>query len=346
MELWRSGVRIGESLAAARHRAGLTVAQVSEQTRIRETIIREIEGGDFSACGGDFYARGHIRSIARAVGADPGPLIAEYDAVHRAPGVLSAVSLDELLRPARAPGEGGSPARASWVRRLPGTAVLGLALLIALGFLAFAFLPGLLHSSAAAPATGRHVTAPHQAGQVTANPVPKTNQRAASPARPAGSPAPTASPSPAARPLAPVNAVAFGASGPDQGDNPQLASLAIDHNPATAWQTDWYTTARFGNLYPGTGLLLDMGGTVTVTAARITLGSSPGAGFQVRVGATPSLADLPPAARARSASGTVRLQFTTPVRGRYVLIWFTRLPADSAGTFQASVHNVELDVAG
>ena len=62
---------IGDALAQARSQAGLTVAQVSERTRIRETIIRGIEHDDFSACGGDFYARGHIRSIARAVGTDP-----------------------------------------------------------------------------------------------------------------------------------------------------------------------------------------------------------------------------------------------------------------------------------
>ena len=55
---------IGESLADARRQAGLTVTQVSQQTRIRESIIRDIEQGDFAASGGDFYARGHIRSIA------------------------------------------------------------------------------------------------------------------------------------------------------------------------------------------------------------------------------------------------------------------------------------------
>jgi transcriptional regulator with XRE-family HTH domain len=88
---------IGESLAAARHRAGLSAAQVSERTRIRETIISGIESGDYSACGGDFYARGHIRAIAKAVGADAEPLIQEYDSLHRAPGAVSAVSLEELL---------------------------------------------------------------------------------------------------------------------------------------------------------------------------------------------------------------------------------------------------------
>lgn len=76
---------IGEDLAAARRRAGLTVTQVSQRTCIRETIICGIERDDYCACGGDFYARGHIRAIARVVGADPGPLIAEYDATHRAP---------------------------------------------------------------------------------------------------------------------------------------------------------------------------------------------------------------------------------------------------------------------
>jgi len=72
-------VNIGDALAHARRQAGLTITEVSQQTRVRETIIRDIEHNDFRSCGGDFYARGHIRSIARAVGASPEPLISEYD---------------------------------------------------------------------------------------------------------------------------------------------------------------------------------------------------------------------------------------------------------------------------
>ena len=79
---------IGESLAEARRQAGLTIGQVSHQTRIRQSIIRDIEQDDFTACGGDFYARGHIRSIAAAVGSDPVPLISAYDAEHGPPGRL------------------------------------------------------------------------------------------------------------------------------------------------------------------------------------------------------------------------------------------------------------------
>jgi transcriptional regulator with XRE-family HTH domain len=78
-------VTIGGALAEARGQAGLTIRQVSDRTRIRETIIRDIERDDYAACGGDFYARGHIRAIARVVGTDPVPLIAEYDAAHAPP---------------------------------------------------------------------------------------------------------------------------------------------------------------------------------------------------------------------------------------------------------------------
>jgi len=92
-------VSIGESLADARRQAGLTVTQVSQQTRIRESIIRDIEQGDFAACGGDFYARGHIRSIAGAVGADPAPLISEYDADHGPVGSMRAADVFQPSRP-------------------------------------------------------------------------------------------------------------------------------------------------------------------------------------------------------------------------------------------------------
>jgi cytoskeletal protein RodZ len=89
-------VSIGESLAEARRQAGLTVAEVSQRTRIRESIIRAIEQDDYSACGGDFYARGHIRSIAGVVGADPAPLIREYDAQH---GPLGTMRASEVFEP-------------------------------------------------------------------------------------------------------------------------------------------------------------------------------------------------------------------------------------------------------
>jgi O-antigen/teichoic acid export membrane protein len=148
-----------------------------------------------------------------------------------------------------------------------------------------------------------------------------------------------------AQALKPVSAVSFDPYGDGLGENNRLAYLAIDGNPATAWHTEWYASASFDGLKPGTGLLLDMGRTVTISTVRVLLGRLPGADFQVRVGAVASLTDLHSVAYASDAGGQVSLDLTNPARRRYVLIWFTRLPpaGASSGTFQASVRNVSLD---
>ena len=62
---------IGPMIAAARNRARLSIDTLSERTRIRPHVLECIEVDDFEACGGDFYARGHLRTLARVFGLDP-----------------------------------------------------------------------------------------------------------------------------------------------------------------------------------------------------------------------------------------------------------------------------------
>jgi len=80
-----SDATVGQALAEAREARGLSVEDVAAATRIRGTLIRAIEVDDFSHCGGDFYTRGHIRSIAHVVGIDSEPLVALYDQQHGSP---------------------------------------------------------------------------------------------------------------------------------------------------------------------------------------------------------------------------------------------------------------------
>jgi transcriptional regulator with XRE-family HTH domain len=550
----------GQALAAARREAGLTVAEVSQKTRIREAIIRGIERDDYSACGGDFYARGHIRAMARATGADPDPLIREYDAAHRGPGnaadrtdqfpvirgpfepvvapagpaayrslgnfqlvdeepdeadpagprydgeadagheptpypygtspgyrapaasrggsvsygasenygaveafgaaevygtreayegggkyftdgvddaaeshdelgdAASAHSgtsstggtdgsgrpdgyrrVDELTRdldgsykfgepheapggpyqtgapfdpggphgapggsyqtgapfdpggPHEAPGEPpsiggdrswflglteppdpGQPARPGGPTRParpagprgPGTdprrpgrwAAVTLVLLAALGLVAYFMLSNSGSTPSANSGSPSGKATSHRAGH-------------------SPSPGHTTSPPSSASPpqvFHPVSAVAFGPSGAGQGDNPQLAQLAIDRPRGTHWETDWYATARFGNLQRGTGLLLDMGHPVTITGAQVTLGPSRGADFQLRAGSAPTRGSLRTVASAANAAGVVHLHTRAPVTARYLLIWFTKLPPNPSGNFQARVYDVKV----
>ena len=83
-ELGESGVPrpepvVGQHLAAARERIGISVEALAERTRIRPHVIESIEVDDFEPCGGDFYARGHLRTLARVLGVEATELLALYD---------------------------------------------------------------------------------------------------------------------------------------------------------------------------------------------------------------------------------------------------------------------------
>ncbi|MEU5538913.1 RodZ domain-containing protein [Streptomyces sp. NPDC020362] len=95
---------VGRALQQARIAAGLTVDDVSSATSVRIAIVHAIEADDFAPCGGTVYARGHIRTLARAVRLDPAPLIAQYDAEHGgrpAPTPAAPLFEAERIRPER-----------------------------------------------------------------------------------------------------------------------------------------------------------------------------------------------------------------------------------------------------
>jgi hypothetical protein len=143
--------------------------------------------------------------------------------------------------------------------------------------------------------------------------------------------------------LTAVKATAVGPDGASDGDHPQLAPYVIDPHSATAWITHWYASAHFGNLKDGTGLLLDMGKPVTIKQVELALGGSPGfwgANLEIRIGDTPNLKGATPVAMVDGVGGWVSANLPHEVRGRYIQIWFTKLPLDSWGTFQEHVYGV------
>jgi len=317
-------VSIGATLAAARRRAGLTVSDVSQQTRVTEPIIRDIEQDDYAACGGDFYARGHIRAIARAVGEDPVPLIDEFDSAWRSEKEITAA---EAFQPSM-------PLRTRERRRVRWTAILGVLVLAVLGFASYEFFSGAGRHPAAvgsrpSPAGG-HDSPPASAPAVQGN---TASAASATPAASSPSPVPV-------RALAPASVAAFGPAGTADGDNPQNAVLAVAGNPARPWISQWYATARFGALKAGTGLLLDMGRPVTVSSVRVWLVSRSGADMELRAGSKPVPSWLPRVAGTTDAGGTVPFRLSAPVHVRYLLIWFTKLPPDNAGTYRARVYRI------
>jgi cytoskeleton protein RodZ len=120
---------VGTDIAAARKNAKLSVEQVSERTRIRAGVIKEIEQDDFTHCGGDVYARGHLRSIATVVGIDAEPLISEFDRAHGTaiPSAATVFEAETITAPRRGP---------NW------SAVMALVLVVAIGLVAIQIFRG------------------------------------------------------------------------------------------------------------------------------------------------------------------------------------------------------------
>ena len=73
---------LGSTIRDAREAAGLSIESLSESTSIRIGLLSEMENNNFSHCGGDTYARGHLRNIAAKVGINPQVFIDLYNEEH------------------------------------------------------------------------------------------------------------------------------------------------------------------------------------------------------------------------------------------------------------------------
>jgi transcriptional regulator with XRE-family HTH domain len=76
----------GAALRQERERRGLTLAAVSDRTKISPHLLRSLEGGDVSRWPGGIYRRGFIRAYAATVGLPPEPTLEEFLGLFPEPG--------------------------------------------------------------------------------------------------------------------------------------------------------------------------------------------------------------------------------------------------------------------
>ena len=121
---------------------------------------------------------------------------------------------------------------------------------------------------------------------------------------------------------------------PAGSDHPEELPLATDHSKASAWMTEHYASAAFGNLKPGTGVVFTVNGgavrTVTITLAQ------PGVSAQLFAGSRPSGT---PVATSGSAPKVWRIRLDKPVRSSSWLVWFTKLVPDGGG-YRAGIADI------
>jgi cytoskeletal protein RodZ len=73
---------LGQFMQGARESAGLSIDELASRISIRVGLLREMEDNNFIHCGGDTYARGHLRTIANHILVDPQTLLDLYNEEH------------------------------------------------------------------------------------------------------------------------------------------------------------------------------------------------------------------------------------------------------------------------
>ncbi|MFD0888526.1 serine/threonine protein kinase, partial [Streptosporangium algeriense] len=140
----------------------------------------------------------------------------------------------------------------------------------------------------------------------------------------------------------PKSAIGFDPFGADGQERPELAPNAVDSKSSTDWHSESYTSADFGNLKKGVGLLLDLGQSVPVKQVTVDFGSlSPSGTVELRIGNSADLNDLKAVHKFSGLSGKKTYSADSAEKGRYVLIWFTKLPPYQ-GMFRGSVFDVKV----
>jgi hypothetical protein len=157
-----------------------------------------------------------------------------------------------------------------------------------------------------------------------------------------GSAAPTTS-APTTQPFRIAGVQDFDPYGDPAEENPELAPLAIDGKPDTAWVSNRYDQ-QFGpgGLKPGVGLLVDLGQARDVGSVDVTLQGSPST-----VELLGSTDEAPPTGvdgldrlATGEATGTeVTLTPKEPTSARWLVVWLTRAP-DVGGGFRGAVSEI------
>jgi hypothetical protein len=151
--------------------------------------------------------------------------------------------------------------------------------------------------------------------------------------------------------LTPTGAGSYNAYSPGDPEDAQDVGNAIDGKPSTEWNTEWYGTAKFGGLKPGTGLILNMGKAVKLSQVEVLFGTNCCTSATIYIGNTDTVskaafATLTPVASASNVSGDYKFSVSSPATGQYVIVWLTGLPpalpgsGAPSGYFQGLVYEV------
>jgi cytoskeletal protein RodZ len=101
---------LGALIAKSRADARLTIEELAKVTNIPPTLLRDMENDNFKKCGGETYARGHLRNMAAKLGIDERIFLDLFEVEVTAP----AKPIRELLNENNVTMPYQEPKRISW----------------------------------------------------------------------------------------------------------------------------------------------------------------------------------------------------------------------------------------
>lgn len=132
----------------------------------------------------------------------------------------------------------------------------------------------------------------------------------------------------------------FDPEGDPPDEYPELVALVTDGKPDTSWHTSTYDQ-QLGpqGLKDGVGVLLDLGRATTVTTVDVSFVESPTSAELYVLDRKPAgMAGLQPAARGTASGTSLTLTPDGDARGRYVIVWLTKLPRP--GGFRGGISEI------
>ncbi|MGZ5370294.1 protein kinase family protein [Aeromicrobium sp.] len=145
-----------------------------------------------------------------------------------------------------------------------------------------------------------------------------------------------------------ANADDFDPQGTDNAENPEDAALTIDGNPQTGWRTSsYFGDERLGGLKEGVGIVVDLGGPREVDSVRVRLSGAP-TSFELYAtaagvnNAPQTLKSLSRIAVVSSAAADSTVALPSGTIARRVVVWLTKLPEVSTGTFRGEIREISI----
>jgi cytoskeletal protein RodZ len=87
----------GGLLRSARQRKGLTIADVSRATKIKESQLERLEAAQMDALPAEVFVVGFIKAFAREVGVDACEALKRYRAALPKPQIIETAPIDKII---------------------------------------------------------------------------------------------------------------------------------------------------------------------------------------------------------------------------------------------------------